>query len=85
MSYKKFITDFLDIKASDLSKISTSTDSDDSIFIRIRLANTICLCPYCNGDVKTKAYYDRKLTYSSFSNRVCYIIYEQRRYLCNNC
>ena len=55
--------------------ISTSTDSDGSIFIRIRLANTICLCPYCNGDVKTKAYYNRKLTHSTFFNRVCYIIY----------
>ena len=74
MSYEKFITEFLNIKPSDLSKISTSTDSDGSLFIRVRLAKNITLCPYCNGDVKTKAYYDRKLTHSTFSNRICYII-----------
>ena len=85
MSYEKFITEFLNIKPSDLSKISTSTGSDGSLFIRVRLAKNITLCPYCNGDVKTKAYYDRKLTHSTFSNRICYIIYEQRRYLCKNC
>ena len=32
MSYEKFITEFLNIKPSDLSKISTSTDSDGSLF-----------------------------------------------------
>ena len=41
-------------------------------------------CPYCSGTVKVKAYYDRKLTHSTSSNRICYIIYEQRRYLCKS-
>ena len=85
MSYEKFITDFLNIKPSDLSKISTSTGSDGSVFIRIRLSKKSVLCPYCNGNAKVKAYYDRKLTHSTFSNRICYIIYEQRRYLCKSC
>lgn len=85
MSYEKFITDFLNIKPSDLSKISTSTGSDGSVFIRIRLSKKSVLCSFCNGSVKVKAYYDRKLTHSTFANRFCYIIYEQRRYLCKNC
>ena len=85
MSYEKFITDFLNIKPSDLSKISTSTGSDGSVFIRIRPSMKAVLCPYCNGNVKVKAYYGRKLTHSTFSNRICYIIYEQRRYLCKSC
>ena len=33
MSYEKFITDFLNTKPSDLSKISTSTSSDGSVLI----------------------------------------------------
>ena len=41
MSYEKFITEFLNIKPSDLSKISTSTGSDGSLFIRVRLAKNI--------------------------------------------
>ena len=69
MSYEKFITDFLNIKPSDLSKISTSTGSDGSVFIRIRLSKKSVLCPFCNGSVKVKAYYDRKLTHSTFANR----------------
>ena len=48
MSYEKFITDFLNIKPSDLSKISTSTGSDGSVFIRIRLSKKSVLCPFCN-------------------------------------
>ena len=44
MSYEKFITDFLNIKPSDLDKISTSTRSDGSVFIRVRLAQKSTLC-----------------------------------------
>lgn len=85
MSYEKFITDFLNIKPSDLDKISTYTQSDGSVFIRVRLAQKSTLCPYCKNTVKVNSYYDRKLTHSTFSNRICYIIYEQRRYLCKTC
>ena len=74
MSYEKFITDFFNIKPSDLSKIYTSTGSDGSVSIRIRLSKISVLCPFCN--VKVKAYYDRKLTHSTFANRFWYIIYE---------
>ena len=52
MSYEKFITDFLNIKPSDLSKISTSTGSDGSVFIRIRLSRKAVLCPYCYENMK---------------------------------
>ena len=73
MSYEKFITDFLNIKPSDLDKISTSTMSDGSVFIRVRLTQKSTLCPYCKNTVKVNSYYDRKLTYSTFSNRICYL------------
>jgi len=85
MSYEKFITDFLNIKPSDLSKISTSTRSNVSISISIRLASKPITCPFCKNTVKINSYYDKKLTHSTFSNRFCYIIYEQRRYLCKSC
>ena len=79
MSYEKFITDFLNIKPSDLDKISTSTMSDGSVFIRVRLTQKSTLCPYRKNTVKVNSYYDRKLNHSTFSNRICYIIYEERR------
>lgn len=70
MSYEKFITDFLNIKPSDLDKISTSTRSDGSVFIRVRLAQKSTLCPFCKNTVKVNSYYDRKLTHFTFSNRI---------------
>lgn len=85
MSYEKFITDFLNIKPSDLSKIITSTKPDGSIFIRVRLVPKTTACPYCHRNVKIQAYYPRKLTHSTFSNRNCFIIYEQRRFRCKDC
>lgn len=68
MSYEKFITDFLNIKPSDLDKISTSTRSDGSVFIRIRLVPKSLLCPFYKNTVKVNSYYDRKLTYETKIN-----------------
>ena len=79
MSDENFITNLLNIKLSDIDKISTMSDA--SAFIRIRLTKKSTLCPRCKNAVKVNFYYDRKLTHSTFSNRIC-SIYEQRRYLC---
>ena len=75
MSYEKFITDFLNIKPSELSKISTSTKSDGSIFVKVKLVQKVTSCPFCHNAIKVHDYYDRKLTHSTFSNRKCTIIY----------
>ena len=56
MSYEKFITDCLNIKPSDLSKIFTSTGSDGTVFIRIRLSKKSVFFPFCNGNVKVIAF-----------------------------
>ena len=85
MSYEKFITDFLNIKPSELSKISTSTQSDGSIFVKIKLVQKVTSCPFCHNYIKVHDYYDRKLTHSTFSNKKCTIIYSQRRYRCPQC
>lgn len=85
MSYENFITNLLNIKPSDLDNISTSTKSDGSIIINLKLAPKPVACPYCAGKVNIQGYYPRKLTHSTFSNRNCYIIYKQRRYRCSYC
>jgi len=82
MSYEKFITDFLNIKPSDLDKISTSTRSDGSVFIRVRLAQKSTLCPFCKNTVKVNSYYDRKARFSlsRYDGPLMEIIWEW----CNN-
>ena len=85
MSYENFITNLLNIKPSDLDNISTSTKSDGSIIISLKLVPKPVACPYCAGKVNIQGYYQRKLTHSTFSNRNCYIIYKQRRYRCSYC
>lgn len=85
MSYENFITNLLNIKPSDLSSISTATKSDGSIIINIKLLPKPIVCPYCSGKVIIQGYYKRKLTHSTFANRNCYIVYNQRRYRCSYC
>lgn len=85
MSYEKFITDFLNVKPSELSKIITSTNPDGSVLVKVRLIQNIFSCPICHNNIKIHDYYDRKLIHSTFSNRNCTIIYSQRRYRCTKC
>ena len=85
MPYEKLITDLLNLKPSDLLKITTSTKSDGSIFIKVKLVQKITTCPHCHNNIKIHDYYDKKLTHSTFSNRKCVIIYSQRRYRCSHC
>ena len=85
MSYEKFIIVFLNIKPSELSKITTSTKLDGSIFVKAKLAQKVNSYPFCHNSIKVHDYYDRKLTHSTFSNRKGTIIYSQRRYRCPQC
>ena len=85
MSYEKFITDFLNIEPQRLQKCISSTSEDGEITVRIRLKPQNVNCPYCNNTTKIHGYYTRKLTHSTFANRKCFIVYEQRRYICKEC
>ena len=85
MSYEKFITDFLNIEPQRLQKCISSTSEDGEITVRIRLKPQNVNCPYCKNTAKIHGYYTRKLTHSTFANRKCFIVYEQRRYICKEC
>lgn len=85
MRYEKFITDFLNIRPSELSKITNSTNSDGSIFVKVKLVQKVTSCPFCHNSIKVHDYYDRKLTHSTFFNRKCTIIYFQRSYRYPQC
>lgn len=85
MSLNQFITEILNIKEEDLEDVQPFKQSDDTLLIKLKLKNHQPLCPYCNEEVKIHGYYPRRLTHSTFSNRKCLIIYQQRRYRCPNC
>lgn len=85
MSLNQFITEILNIKEEDLEDVQPFKQSDDTLLIKLKLKNHQPLCPYCNEKVKIHGYYSRRLTHSTFNNRKCLIIYQQRRYRCPNC
>jgi len=86
MSLENFITDILNIKLEDLEKVDSFAQSDDSLLIKLRLKNKSDVsCPYCLKEVKIHGYYPRKLIHSTLVNRKCIIIYNQRRFICNDC
>jgi len=86
LSLEKFITDILNIELNDNESMSSIDKSDGSLVIKIKLKrkNDVC-CPYCGGNVKIHGYYERKLIHSTLINRKCYIIYQERRYICEPC
>ena len=86
MSIEKFITDILNINAETIEKLNSIPQSDGSIIIKVRLKpNSDIMCPLCNRKGKIHGYSPRKLIHSTLVNRKCTIVYEQRRYKCENC
>ena len=86
MSLENFITDMLNIKSENIEKISSITQSNNTVIIKITMKrDSNCNCPICHNNLKIKGYYPRKLTHSTLVNRKCTIIYNQRRYYCPVC
>lgn len=85
MSHEKFITDLLNVKPSDIASVTTHSQKDGSLLLKIRLTAATTKCPICNTCSKIHGYYKRKLTHSTLANRQCTIVYEQRRYRCPEC
>ena len=78
MFYEKFIIDFLNIKPSDLSKISTSSRSDGSVFVRVKLALNHFTYLVYDCTIKLNCYYDKKIY--SFSILKSNLSYDSRAY-----
>ncbi len=85
MSLEQFITKLLNLKESDLQELVSLEKSDESIEFKLKLKPKPIVCPLCGGTVKIHGYYPRKLTHSTFANRKCTILYQQRRYRCEPC
>lgn len=85
MSLEQFITKLLNLKESDLQELVSLEKSDESIEFKLKLKPKPTVCPLCGGIVKIHGYYPRKLTHSTFANRKCTILYQQRRYRCEAC
>lgn len=75
----------LNIKQEDIAELIPISQADESVIIKIKLVNKITLCPYCNSKLKNHGYYQRKLLHSTLVNRKCVIVYQQRRYRCDEC
>ena len=85
MSLEQFITKLLNLKESDLQDLVSLEKPDDSIEFKLKLKPKPTVCPLCGSVVKIHGYYSRKLTHSTFANRKCTILYQQRRYRCEAC
>lgn len=85
MSYEKFITNLLNVKLSDIQSVTSSTQKDGALLLKIRLSAKNPPCPVCCQPSKIHGYYKRRLTHATLSNRQCFIVYEQRRYICPEC
>ena len=76
----------LNVNPQDVESISTISQSDQSVKIKIRLKpDSDIVCPFCKNPVIKNGFISRTLTHSTLVNRKCFIIYERRRYLCKTC
>ena len=85
MSLDKFITQVLNIKEDDLGEILPIEQSDGTLVIKLKLRYHPTSCPFCKQKAKIHGYYPRRLVHSTLVNRKCVIIYQQRRYRCEEC
>ena len=85
MSLDKFITQVLNIKEDDLGEILPIEQSDGTLVIKLKLRYHPTSCPFCKQKAKIHWYYPRRLVHSTLVNRKCVIIYQQRRYRCEEC
>lgn len=85
MSYEKFITDFLNIEQQNILKLTSVNKGNGDIIVKVRLKPQPTVCPFCGYSATVHGYYPRKLTHSTFTNRKCTILYEQRRFICKEC
>lgn len=85
MFNKKFIMDILNIDVEKIQDLITTSQADNSIKVKLKLVPLKMLCPNCKRVMKIHGYYERKLKHSSLLNRKCHIVFQQRRYICDNC
>lgn len=85
MYLKQFVSDMLNIDFEQIQEMQDIRQSDETIILKIKLKDKRPLCSYCKSRPIIKGYYPRKLIHSTFANRPCVIIYQQRRYKCEVC
>ena len=77
ISNTKFITDMLNINEVDVESISTISQSNETLKVKVRLkADPDVVCPLCKSPVIKNDLISKKLTHTTFVNRKCFIIYE---------
>jgi len=85
MSEKQFISHMLNISEDAIDSINSIKQSNESVFIKVKLKINNYKCPLCDGPIKIHGYSDRKLKHAALVNRDCIIYYQQRRFICSNC
>ena len=79
------ITEFLNLKESEVLSISTMS-SNECFIVELSLKPKPHTCPSCGLITsKIKSYYLRSINHGIFLNRKCVIHYNQRRYICPIC
>jgi transposase len=82
----KFIMNVLNIDEKDTENIECIDDADGNFTVYITLSrNDKDVCPVCGKPGKVHGYTKKKLKHSIFANRLCNLVFKQRRYKCLNC
>lgn len=82
----KFIMNILNIDEKDAETIEYVDGTDGNFIVNITLSrNDKDVCPVCGKPGKVHGYTKKTLKHSIFANRLCNIVFKQRRYKCLDC
>ena len=82
----KFIMNVLNVDDKDIEALDCVDDSKGNMTIYVTLSRKDTdVCPVCGKKGKVHGYTNKKLNHSIFANRLCDLVFKQRRYKCVDC
>lgn len=82
----KFIMNILNVDDKDIETLDCVDDGNGNLTVYVTLnRNDKDVCPACGKPGKVHGYTNKKLRHSIFANRLCDLVFKQRRYKCAGC
>ena len=82
----KFIMNVLNVDDKDIEALDCVDDANGNMTIYITLSKKDTdVCPVCGKKGKVHGYTNKSLKHSIFANRICDLVFKQRRYKCLDC
>jgi len=80
----KLLINLLNLSEADIKDIN-SINQDGIVSVYITLNSDFTLCPRCNGKLKSKGYYDKKITISNYAFNNIKVYMHVKRLVCVDC